>query len=130
DSRLSLCIALVGCADYEALLKYRASSMDLPLQAPYLPERFLTNVVRKLDTIQQPENLFSIKLLMINGGQDKLVPAKCNTDFVEKVRTSHKGVEGKDWEWLILPSLGHEWSAEMIQSCTHWCFEWMHNKTM
>ncbi|CAO3670363.1 unnamed protein product [Umbelopsis ramanniana] len=130
DSRLSLCVALVGCADYEALLKYRASSLDLPNQAPYLPERFLTNVVRKLDTIQQSENLFTIKLLMINGGQDNVVPAKCNTNFVEKVRTSHKGVEGKDWEWLVLPSLGHEWSAEMIQSCTQWCFEWMHYKTM
>jgi predicted esterase len=121
---------LVGCADYEALLKYRASSLDLPHQAPYLPERFLTNVVRKTDTVQHPDNFFSIKLLMINGGQDNVVPAKCNTNFVEKVRASHKGVEGKDWEWLVLPRLGHEWSEEMIQLCTQWCFEWMHCKTM
>ncbi|KAH8548238.1 Alpha/Beta hydrolase protein [Umbelopsis sp. PMI_123] len=130
DSRLSLCIALVGCADYEALLKHRASSLNLPSQAPYLPERFLTNIVRKSDTIHHPDNLFTTKLLMINGAQDNVVPAKCNTKFVEKVRTSHKGVEGKDWQWIVLPDLGHEWSPEMIQSCKQWCFEWMYYKTI
>jgi predicted esterase len=125
DARLSFCAALVGCADYEALLKHRASSLGLSAEAPYLPERFLTDVVRKSDTIHKPNNLFSTKLLMINGEQDRVVPASCNAKFVEKVRTLHRGVEGKDWESIVLPGLGHEWSAEMIQLCQQWCFQWM-----
>lgn len=125
DNRLSLCVALVGCADYESLLRYRATSLNLQAQAPHIPERFINQVVRKQDTIHNLQNLLSTKLLMINGQEDKVVPAECNASFVENMRLSHVGTEGKDWASFVLPGLGHAWSDKMIELCQQWCYDWL-----
>jgi hypothetical protein len=118
-------VALVGCADYESLLRYRATSLNLTAQAPHIPERFIQHVVRKQDTIHNAQNLLRIKLLMINGQEDRLVPAECNASFVEKMRLSHTGSEGKHWASVVLPGLGHAWSDKMIQLCEQWCYDWL-----
>lgn len=118
-------MALVGCADYESLLRYRATSLNLQAQAPHIPERFINQVVRKQDTIHNLQNLLSTKLLMINGQEDKVVPAECNASFVENMRLSHVGTEGKDWASFVLPGLGHAWSDKMIELCQQWCYDWL-----
>lgn len=99
------------------------SSLD---EKAHLPKHFVDMVRERTKDLDQ--KLKSKNLLMISGEKDKLVPGAFNKPFVERLRKCHEGVEGKDWEFVVVPDVGHEWCTPMIDMSVAWCEQWMAKK--
>ncbi|KAG0165343.1 hypothetical protein DFQ28_008925 [Apophysomyces sp. BC1034] len=122
DPRLTVVIPIVGTADMLNLIQSRLDECQLP-QQEYFPLSFRDIVRRKTQNMH--ESLKSTKLLIINGEKDTMVPASTNFAFVDRLRKSHQGKEGQDWNFVVVPGVGHQWCQEMVDLSLGWCDKWM-----
>ncbi|CAO3591417.1 unnamed protein product [Absidia cylindrospora] len=122
DPRISVQISLVGAADFIGLLQDRLKEGGFP--AEYLPERFCAMV--RLHYEGLGARLMSKKVLLINGGNDTLVPARYNDDLVNILKNGEgASSEYNTWARIVVPGVGHAWSPEMFDLASRWCRQWM-----
>ncbi|KAI9490037.1 hypothetical protein BDB00DRAFT_769534, partial [Zychaea mexicana] len=122
DPRISVAIPIVGTADFLGLLSARLIESSLS-QRDFLPNKFREIVEHRVADLDI--RLKDTKLLIMNGQKDKVVPAAFNVGFVEKLRTSHTGKQGHDWDFIVVPDVGHQWCPTMIDQSRKWCQKWM-----
>ncbi|KAL0088370.1 Alpha/Beta hydrolase protein [Phycomyces blakesleeanus] len=122
DPRLTVCIPIVGTADFLGLMERRLQETDLSAHA-HLPKPFCEMVKQRTANLEN--HLSSTKLLMISGQKDKLVPPSSNDAFISRLSKVHRGKENVDWKCVIVPGVGHEWCPEMIDMSVEWCDKWM-----
>ncbi|KAI9029025.1 Alpha/Beta hydrolase protein [Phycomyces nitens] len=122
DPRLTVCIPIVGTADFLGLMERRLEEADLSQHA-HLPRPFCEMVRQRTANLEG--HLSTTKLLMISGQKDTLVPASSNDAFINRLSKVHQGKQGNDWKCVVIPGVGHEWCPEMIDMSVEWCNKWM-----
>lgn len=93
----------------------------------YLPKPIQNLFANKMANMD--EKLKSTHILIINGENDEMVKAKFNTPLVQGLRKKHVGKEGIDWNYYIVPGVGHEWSPQMVEASVDWSYRWMVKNT-
>lgn len=121
DPRISVHISLVGTGDFIGLLLARLANGGFPSE--YLPDAFCDRVLATYDGLA--DKLAMKKVLMINGGEDAMVPFHFNDGLVNAFLASHDGSRGRDWDRVVVSGLGHAWCPEMFYLCSAWCKQWM-----
>lgn len=70
-------------------------------------------------------NLQNANLLMLYGDRDSRVPKSLIHETVGEIRETHKGKEGCDWKYSILPDTKHELNDAFISETMEWTKKWM-----
>jgi predicted esterase len=122
DPRITVAIPIVGISDFLTLVESRLVESNLPAEV-YLPKPFFNMVTRNTQDLDQ--KFKNKRILIINGEKDQLVKAKFNEPLINSLRQIHLGKEGYDWNYYLLPGVGHEWCPEMIDLSVEWCDRWM-----
>jgi hypothetical protein len=122
DPRITVAIPIVGISDFLTLVESRLVDCNLPAEV-YLPKPFFDTVARYTKGLD--EKLKDKHILIINGEKDQLVKAKFNEPLIHSLRQIHSGKEGYDWDYYLVPGVGHEWCPEMIDRSVEWCDRWM-----
>ncbi|KAI8372885.1 Alpha/Beta hydrolase protein [Radiomyces spectabilis] len=122
DPRITVSIPIVGTADFLGLLRTRLQDNGLS-SAQHLPASLCEAIQRRTDRLE--DRLKDTKLLIISGEKDKLVPAASNAGFVQRLRQVHKGSENEDWQYIVVPDVGHEWCPTMVNESVQWCQRWL-----
>jgi hypothetical protein len=108
-------ISVIGCGDYEALMTDRISKTSLSM----LPSCVIDGNFKKILDLKDPVNNWKAfkgkKLLLINGGKDKLVPFSCNKSFLEKIEK-----EVYDVLVYIDPEAEHRFTDPMRECLFNW----------
>lgn len=89
----------------------------------YLPKPFYQAVKDKYVDIDQ--KLKTKHILIINDEKDVLVKAAFNQPVVDSLRKIHVGKEGYDWDYYLVPGVGHAWCPEMFESSVKWTYQWL-----
>lgn len=117
-----MAIPIVGISGFLMLMEDRLIESNLSAKV-YLPKPFFDTVTRYTEDLDK--KLRDKHILIINGEKDLLVKAKFNEPLVNSLRNIHSGKEGYDWEYYLVPGVGHEWCPEMIDRSVEWCNRWM-----
>jgi hypothetical protein len=70
-------------------------------------------------------NLQNANLLMLYGDRDSRVPKSLIHETVGEIRETHKGKEGFDWKYAILPDTKHDINDAFISETMEWTKKWM-----
>jgi dienelactone hydrolase len=76
-------------------------------------------------TMDKIPNLQTAKLLMLYGDRDIRVPKSLIDETVSDIRETHKGKEGCDWKYSILPDAKHGLNDTFISETMEWTKKWM-----
>ncbi|RUS30457.1 hypothetical protein BC938DRAFT_479368 [Jimgerdemannia flammicorona] len=123
DSRITVGIPIIGSASYTTLITHRAKTSNIPLASPYLPTHFLATL-SNLDAAVQPASRFRGKrILVLNGGNDNLVPAAHNERFLQGLR--EEGFTDDIVRVRVVEGAGHEVVEEMVEELEIWVGKWL-----
>ncbi|KAF9818795.1 hypothetical protein IEO21_02575 [Rhodonia placenta] len=118
EPRIILGVPIIGCPDYTALMTERAGLNGIPWEPPYIP-RSLLDLIERYDpaaasyTVPDASNPFlGKKILVLSGGDDKLVPWSASKTFVDSLNVGLGGVK----EVIVAPGVGHKCTREMVQA--------------
>ncbi|OSX59075.1 hypothetical protein POSPLADRAFT_1151946 [Postia placenta MAD-698-R-SB12] len=118
EPRITLGVPIIGCPDYTALMTERAGLNGIPWEPPYIP-RSLLDLIERYDpaaasyTVPDASNPFlGKKILVLSGGDDKLVPWSASKTFVDSLNVGLGGVK----EVIVAPGVGHKCTREMVQA--------------
>jgi predicted esterase len=100
-------------------MRNRLAEGNLPADT-YLPKPFCDVVDQRVANLDK--RLASTHLLMFNGGNDKLVKAEFNEALVAKLDQKRRG---GDWDYIVVPNVGHAWCDEMVDKSVAWVNKWM-----
>ncbi|PPQ91826.1 hypothetical protein CVT25_000273 [Psilocybe cyanescens] len=110
DPRIQVGIPIIGCPDYMELMKYRANSSGVSLEAPYMPASF-SKLVESVDpaskdfTSTKAHNPFiGKKILVLSGEEDPLVPWVASKKFVERLEVYRANSSGVSLEAPYMPA--------------------------
>lgn len=116
DPRIQVGIPIIGCPDYMELMKYRANSSGVSLEAPYMPASF-SKLVESVDpaskdfTSTKAHNPFiGKKILVLSGEEDPLVPWVASKKFVERLEVGAQGSK----RVFLQKGVGHACTEEMV----------------
>lgn len=94
----------------------RAKESSITLEPPYLPDCLLS-LIYKLDPVSFPYSSMDTsnpflgkKILVLSGGQDKVVPWSAGREFVERLEV---GTEGRK-KSVVVEGAGHICTVEMV----------------
>ncbi|EMD33315.1 hypothetical protein CERSUDRAFT_87199 [Gelatoporia subvermispora B] len=125
EPRIKLGIPIIGCPDYLALMTDRAVKNGLSTGPPYFPDA-LVALVKKDDPASAPytstgaENPFlDKKVLVLSGGDDKLVPWAASQTFVDTLEVGPRGVK----KVVVAPGVGHECTPDMVKEMAKFVWE-------
>eukprot|EP00842_Homolaphlyctis_polyrhiza_P002392 jgi/Hompol1/3153/HPOL_006371-RA len=126
EPRISVAVSVIGCGDYLALMIPRATSWDLPV--PPSSHEFITKellaAVATLDPVNRIASLGSQKLLLLNGGKDKLVPAKANERYIELAKERFEASGNSDgFQVVIDEDAKHAFSPAMRTKAAEWIIQ-------
>jgi predicted esterase len=110
DSSISACVSICGTGDYSLLMKKRAASMRMDLNAQNWPAA-LDNMSSEYTHL-----LASKKLFLIHGGLDTLVPFSSNANFVQALTNLCQNCV----EVFIDPDAAHSMTSSMQQKAIDW----------
>lgn len=128
DPRVAAAGVIIGCADFEALMRHRAGKTKLEGFVVGGSEHYtkgLQKAVEKWDpmAVMRREGVEEIQrrlrgksLLVLSGGADKLVPWECSVEFIETV----KRLEGVKVRSLVYEGVGHTCTEEMTEELARW----------
>ncbi|RKO86028.1 hypothetical protein BDK51DRAFT_22150, partial [Blyttiomyces helicus] len=72
------------------------------------------------------DSLAGRPLLLVSGGQDKLVPPKCNRKFVKKCKASYAKAGKEDrFSDELEDEAGHKFTDWMRERTIEWVVRWM-----
>lgn len=128
DPRVSAAGVIIGCADFEGLMRHRAGRSKVEGfvvgdSAHYTAG--LEKVVERVDPAgvlksrgaeEVARRLRGKSILVLSGGADKLVPWDVSKGFVEKVQ----GMEGVRVESVVYEGVGHECTEVMTEKLARW----------
>ncbi|KAH6584761.1 hypothetical protein BASA60_000822, partial [Batrachochytrium salamandrivorans] len=128
EPRLDVAIAIIGCADYAAMILPRAVTSGLPIPPisyDHIPQSLL-DTLKRLDPINNIKNLGHQKLLILSGGLDTMVPASANAVFVKLAR-EHYSQQGNQtyFDERIDPVAEHSFSPWMMTQTQTWIQQWL-----
>ncbi|ORZ31636.1 Alpha/Beta hydrolase protein [Catenaria anguillulae PL171] len=132
DARISFAIPIVGCGDYETLMRDRhqgilARHRDLVPWGKAFPPS-LQALVRRVDPIHRVHSLAAERaptafprILFLGGGNDKLVPVSASELFWTKLTEVYQ-VHGQldKLTWVVDDQAGHECSGKMAEVACKW----------
>lgn len=122
EPRLSVGIPIIGCPDYLALMNGRARASGLKFGPPILPDSLL-EVIKGESPVCAPVTgrnpFFGKKILVLAGGNDKLVPWEISESFVERIEVGEKGVK----RVLVYPDVGHTFTVSMEEDVANFVWE-------
>ncbi|KAH8831590.1 hypothetical protein DL96DRAFT_1706017 [Flagelloscypha sp. PMI_526] len=125
DPRISVGIPIIGCPDFELLMTERAKRKGLDISQA-LPKHLLKHV-REVDPVarakaKREEKVFKgKKILVMCGGDDKLVPWSASEQFVTGGLLD-VGVDGVK-DVFVQDGVGHECTEEMVQRMSKFLVE-------
>ena len=119
DSRISVGVPMIACADYLSLMNERGSKYDIKLEQPVLPSTLAYNI-SKFDPMASFENSKESwngkKICVLSGNDDKLVPHKHQVKFIDNLKNYYQTKDGvivaKAFE-----GVKHEVNEEMQITC-------------
>jgi len=122
EPRLGVGIPIIGCPDYLALMGSRARASGLQFGPPILPDSLLEVIKRESPacvpaTGRNP--FFGKKILVLAGGEDKLVPWEFSESFVERIEVGEEGVK----RVFVYPDVGHAFTASMEEDVANFVWE-------
>ncbi|KAJ3034778.1 hypothetical protein HDV00_004640 [Rhizophlyctis rosea] len=125
EPRLSICICFIGCGDYATLMQHRASRA--PSTIPATTTRLnnqLTDLLLRVDPIQNIKSFKQRPFLFLGGEKDKLVPPSANDRLFEALREAYGG-NGDRFKVVIEEGVGHEVTPAMEKHCVEWVERWI-----
>ncbi|KAJ3009209.1 hypothetical protein HKX48_008092 [Thoreauomyces humboldtii] len=120
EPRLRVGVSIIGCGDYLTLMTQRAAKADMgvPPDSDECINGQLVRLVEARDPVNRADAFKDKKVLMLNGGADKLVPVRCSDHFVRKVQEG-LGREGV-FEVVVEDGVKHEVTEEMQKRTAEW----------
>jgi len=132
EPRIDVCVAIIGSADYEQNLRSRYERLcnlfakegrpNVPTFESLFPAG-LAKLVASFDPIRNGARLAAgtRPILMLNGGNDALVPKEGNVALVEQIAPLYEaaGVPSH-LRCVIFPDAGHEVTADMQLEVRDW----------
>ncbi|KAI9209492.1 uncharacterized protein BJ171DRAFT_487171 [Polychytrium aggregatum] len=124
DERIKIGISIIGCGDYSSLMNYRAKRQPVFVES-----------LRRHDPVHLPLQFKGRSLLLLHGGDDKLVPSSCSQGFVQELRSKVYTRAGPQEEgvavladdaatgrlkWIVEPGVGHTCSPFMEEQSQQW----------
>ena len=103
----------------------RALKNGLTTGVPHFPDALLAVIARddparSSYTSAGPENPFlGKKVLVLSGGDDKLVPWAASQTFVDALEVGPQGVK----KVVVAPGVGHECTPEMVREMAQFVWE-------
>jgi len=119
EPRLSVCIPIVGCPDYLALMHERAKTSGVQFGPPVLPDSLLEIIERESAVATDKNPFLGKKILVLAGGKDKLVPWKFSESFVGRIEVGEEGVK----KVIVYPDVGHAFTASMEEDVANFVWE-------
>ncbi|KAI9019081.1 Alpha/Beta hydrolase protein [Hyaloraphidium curvatum] len=113
DPRFAFCAPIIGCGDFEELMKYRHGKTKAELRPEAPVSAQLRAILRKVDPIHNIEKFKNRPLLFAAGGKDKLVPPSASTRFLEALRD----LNGERCEVFVDEEAKHEFTPPMAKKC-------------
>jgi len=138
DRKLSFACSVIGCPDYNNLMELRLAEHGLEPVHPYTCEAF-QRVLRRLDLGSMvrrweegpPERLrihlqrlLEKSVLVLSGGDDKVVPWKASEHVVQKLQE----VLGEAMSVKVYDGVGHEFTQEMKKEFKIWLVELLNSR--
>jgi dienelactone hydrolase len=124
DARFAAGAAFIGSGDYEALMRSRHAFNEfktLPWNEFY-PEP-LAACVRRFDPVYRPGVYADRPVLLLNGGDDTLVPLTGNRSFEAAVRPGYHHQERL--RLSVYPDVGHQVTEAMEADAVAWLQKWL-----
>jgi len=112
-------VSIIGCGDYEALMRHRAETNGCPTDSAEFQRRFppaLATLLQRYDPVQRADALAATKLRFVGAGADMLVPPACNVRLLERLRAA--GAAAVDE--VIVPDAPHTLHPAMIEYTAEW----------
>ncbi len=132
DPRFHAGVAFIGSGDYRTLMRSRKERQEFAALAPeeFFPPA-LAACVDRYDPINRPTTFANRPLLMLNGGEDTLVPLEANQHFEAAIRPSYR--DAAHLELAVYPGVGHEVTEQMEEDAVEWFVRFLtskHHETM
>ena len=112
-------MSIVGCGDYEALMKHRAVANGCAVDSAEYQRRVPANLLSLLaahDPVHRAAHFADAKILFVAAGNDTLVPHACNQRVLERLRA----VGTVTVEEAIVPDVPHSLAPAMIPVAAQW----------
>lgn len=147
EPRISVGVPIIGCCDYLALMRQRLRSFmtkgeqgrepQAEDEERYLPAAFQAEL-RRLETAAMDQAAVEVlkrkKLLVLCGGDDRLVPFDCSKPFLDRLRHAieHDAVSASssdlhqhgDCTVIVEQGQGHALSESMLAATVEWILRW------
>ncbi|KAI8920432.1 Alpha/Beta hydrolase protein [Entophlyctis helioformis] len=128
EPRVDIAVSVIGCGDYEALMVPRAIKNGLPVP----PESYsaipkpLLSLLATHDPVNAIHALGRQKLLLLSGGEDRLVPAAANERFVQLARDQYAAHGHGAWfDVVVEDGARHTFTPAMRDRTTDWILQWL-----
>ncbi|KAG2018099.1 hypothetical protein CC2G_007549 [Coprinopsis cinerea AmutBmut pab1-1] len=113
EKRVQVGIPIIGCPDYLALMRHRTANNGIPFAPPYFPPSLL-KAIEEYDPAtsskaKEGNPFIGKKILVISGGDDKLVPWAASQEFVDSVEVGESGIK----KVVVYEGVGHQCTEEM-----------------
>mmetsp|Transcript_7798 Transcript_7798/g.9384 ORF Transcript_7798/g.9384 Transcript_7798/m.9384 type:complete len:289 (-) Transcript_7798:798-1664(-) len=141
EPRIDVCVSFISSGDYKLNMEVRyenlverAKRKGLPLPDPFeslVPKQFLEKTVRRYDPIHNTKSLCKgfRPLLIVNGGEDKLVPIECNIKLMKEIEPLYESAGAiMNLKHVILEGVKHETPKQMVDLGLQWLKEHLGNK--
>jgi len=121
DERLSCVCSILGCGDYEELMRYRfqkSVEANVELDLNNILNTILLTTLQKYDPIHSVHKFGHRPVLLLNGGSDLLVPVQCNQRFFDSMAQICRPKE--KFIWIVEKDARHELTSTMKAQCKEW----------
>lgn len=123
EPRLFLGMCVIGCGDYFALMRHRASTCNIPFPPDpksdcYIPKSLL-DALEVYDPVHRTQHFQGKALLLLQGAQDRLVPHSANTQFINALKAAayleKDSEQTKLFQVVVEEGAKHEFTESMKQ---------------
>jgi hypothetical protein len=123
DRRLTAGVAIAACGDYRRFLQASSLAMDgQPLELDPEYESWL----HEKEPIRHPEKLVHAALLLMNGSEDRTVPAPCAIETARTFKRAYRKAGAfRRFRFVLLTGKGHDIADQARAEAPAWFRRWL-----